>query len=352
MKNQLLTGLFIFGTVMLFASCGSQSGEKEITAFSIVNPPAGGIIDAVAKTILVQVPKGTDLSALVATFTTTGAKVSVGSVEQTSGVTVNNFTGPVAYTVTAEDNSTANYTVTVAVKKFCLFVSDADDPGDPRDVPVINKVRSWGYEVKVVASSTTSTWTMADSFSQFDFAFLSESPNSSDYATFKGHPLPMIILESWACAKSNVLNWSTYPSAVSNYGSLPLIVAAGASAQLTGGLASGLEFKSASDCDSTAEGAEIGFIPTISNLSIATFKCDTLVGNMVATMGIDSSALSFTGGLLTAACAVEAGTILADSMTTTLNRAVTIGIHAGSYQYITEEAYAMMLAGIHWVLKE
>jgi hypothetical protein len=203
-----------------------------------------------------------------------------------------------------------------------------------------------------VASSTTLTWTVADSFSQYDFAFLSESPNSSDYTTFKGHPLPMINLEAWACAKANVLNWSKYPTAVSNYDSLPLIIATGASVHLTGGLAPGLELKFTNGCDSTAKGAEIGFIPTISNLPIATFKCDTLIGNMVAILGVDSSAIAFTGGLLTAACAVETGTLLADSVTVTLNRAVAIGIHADSYQYITEEAYAVIRAGIHWVLKE
>jgi hypothetical protein len=355
MKNLFRSGFIVMAIAILISSCSPtapKSGDKEITTFSIVSPPAGGIIDTSAKTITVLVPRGTDLSALVATFTTTGAKVSVGSAEQVSGVTANNFAAPVGYTVTAEDNSTVNYTITVTFQKYCLFVSTLSDTGDARDVPVINKLRSWGYEVNVVASSTTLTWTVADSFSQYDFAFLSESPNSSDYAPFRGHPLPMIILEAWACAKVNVLNWSKYPAAVSNYDSLPLIIAAGASAQLTGGLASGLELKFTNGCDSTAEGAEIGFIPTISNIPMAMFKCDTLIGTMVATIGVDSSALAFTGGLLTAACAVETGTLLADSVTATLNRAVAIGIHADSYQYITEEAYAMILAGIQWVLKE
>ena len=60
-------------------------------------------------------PYGTDVTALVATFTTTGTGVTVGAVAQTSGTTSNDFTSPVAYTVTAADSTTSTYTATVAV---------------------------------------------------------------------------------------------------------------------------------------------------------------------------------------------------------------------------------------------
>jgi hypothetical protein len=60
------------------------------------------------------VPTGTIVTALVATFTTTGQSVSVGSAVQTSGQTTNDFTNPVTYTVTAADMSTQSYTVTVS----------------------------------------------------------------------------------------------------------------------------------------------------------------------------------------------------------------------------------------------
>jgi len=55
----------------------------------------------------------TDLTVLVATFTTTGASVSVGPTVQVSGTTPNDFTDPVIYTVKGADNSTANYSVIV-----------------------------------------------------------------------------------------------------------------------------------------------------------------------------------------------------------------------------------------------
>ncbi|MBA4419110.1 MAG: hypothetical protein C0392_14570, partial [Syntrophus sp. (in: bacteria)] len=86
---------------------------KAITAYSFAG--VAGTINEPAKTIAVGMPLGTDVTTLVATFTTTGTQVNVGAAVQTSGVTVNNFTAPVAYIVTAADASTVTYTVTVTV---------------------------------------------------------------------------------------------------------------------------------------------------------------------------------------------------------------------------------------------
>jgi hypothetical protein len=65
--------------------------------------------------IAVTVPYGADISELIATFTTTGQSVSVEGVTQTSGVTDNDFTSPVYYTVNGVDGSTKTYTVSVTV---------------------------------------------------------------------------------------------------------------------------------------------------------------------------------------------------------------------------------------------
>lgn len=91
----------------------AASTAKSITAFSI-NGIAGTVNEAATpKTITVIVPNSTDVSKMVATFTSTGVSQKVGTVPQTSGVTVNNFTSPVTYVVTAGDATTANYIVTV-----------------------------------------------------------------------------------------------------------------------------------------------------------------------------------------------------------------------------------------------
>ncbi len=89
---------------------------KAITAFSFVGfPEATGVINEAAKTIGVTLPFGTNVTNLIANFTTTGIDVKVGATVQTSGSTPNNFTNPVQYIVTAADSSTATYTVTVTV---------------------------------------------------------------------------------------------------------------------------------------------------------------------------------------------------------------------------------------------
>ena len=91
------------------------SSDKAITAFSIgsANGPMNGNINGTA--IAVTVPYGTNVTALVATFATTGTSVKVGSTVQASGTTANNFASPVTYMVTAQDGSTQTYTVTVTV---------------------------------------------------------------------------------------------------------------------------------------------------------------------------------------------------------------------------------------------
>jgi len=93
----------------------AANSAKAITSFSFANPASTGFINENAKTISVNVPYGTNVTALIATFTTSGAEVTVGNIVQVSGTTQNNFTSPVVYTVTAADSSTTQYTVTVTV---------------------------------------------------------------------------------------------------------------------------------------------------------------------------------------------------------------------------------------------
>jgi N-acetylneuraminic acid mutarotase len=125
MKKEF-SGLLVMGILVMFvlAACSggggggggsSLSSAKAITAFSFTSPAATGTIDENAKTIAVTVPFGTDVTALIATFTTTGAGVKVGSAAQASGTTPNDFTSPVGYLITAADSTTATFTVTVTV---------------------------------------------------------------------------------------------------------------------------------------------------------------------------------------------------------------------------------------------
>ena len=105
----------IFFALVGCSSGGSQSNSKEIQTFSLTSP--NGTVNGVITDhdIAVKVPFKQGLTEFVATFTTTGKSVAVGSTVQTSGTTPNDFSKPVVYTVTAENGTTATYTVTVTL---------------------------------------------------------------------------------------------------------------------------------------------------------------------------------------------------------------------------------------------
>src|SRR3954447_362680 len=87
-----------------FSLAPPPSDAKAISTFSFGAVGPSGTSGTISGTrIKVLVPLGTDVTALVATFTTTGAKVTVGDAEQVSGMTANDYTHPVIYTVTADD---------------------------------------------------------------------------------------------------------------------------------------------------------------------------------------------------------------------------------------------------------
>ena len=91
------------------------SPAKAITAFTVPGQAGTTTINESSTTIALTMPYGTDVTALVATFTITGSSIAVGSTTQESGTTTNDFTSPVIYTVTAADTTTQDYTVTVTV---------------------------------------------------------------------------------------------------------------------------------------------------------------------------------------------------------------------------------------------
>jgi len=106
---------------LLIGGCSGDGGSngpssaKAITAYSL-NGVAGTINEA-GKTIAVTMPSLTNVFSLVATFTTTGTSVTIGTNQQVSGTTANDFTTPLTYTVTAADGTTTTYTVTITVNR-------------------------------------------------------------------------------------------------------------------------------------------------------------------------------------------------------------------------------------------
>src|SRR3989344_1433491 len=108
-------GYAVYGDVLFDPWCKDEdcyipSSEKAITAFSFLDLPiaVNGVIDEENHTIALTVPFGTDITSIVPTIEiSTGASVGPNNGQ--------NFTSPVVYTVTAEDDSAQEYTVRVAI---------------------------------------------------------------------------------------------------------------------------------------------------------------------------------------------------------------------------------------------
>ncbi|MDD2980323.1 MAG: InlB B-repeat-containing protein [Hespellia sp.] len=93
----------------------AETADKALTSFSLGGQ--NGTIDEAGGTIVVSLPEGTKLDELAATFTAgNGATVKIGDMIQESGVTTNDFSNAVVYSVYSQgepDTNPKNYTVTV-----------------------------------------------------------------------------------------------------------------------------------------------------------------------------------------------------------------------------------------------
>lgn len=116
-SNSLIIKIFVLIiSTSIFFACSSnstspaKSSAKQILSFVFndFTTPVVGIIDQNAKTINLKVPFGTNLTNLVPTIT-----ISDKAILSPATDVAQNFTNAVIYTVTAEDGSTASYTVTV-----------------------------------------------------------------------------------------------------------------------------------------------------------------------------------------------------------------------------------------------
>lgn len=96
----------------------SKSSAKSVTSFSFLKARNAIPVDSIATisgtSIQAFLPPGTDLRALIPSFTLSDkATASVGGRSQTSGASAEDYSLPAMFTVTAEDGSAQAYAVTV-----------------------------------------------------------------------------------------------------------------------------------------------------------------------------------------------------------------------------------------------
>ncbi len=95
----------------------APSSAKDFVTFKFSNltPNVNGTVDATLGTITAIIPYASNITTLIATFTTSPLvqSVKIGTTSQVSGTTVNDFTSPVTYTITAEDGTSRTFVVSV-----------------------------------------------------------------------------------------------------------------------------------------------------------------------------------------------------------------------------------------------
>lgn len=124
MKN-LSKLCFVFLVVLFVSSCKKKekiAGPNEtaaITSFKIEAKNNLGFIESdlactiVDRDIEIAMPEGINSSSLVASFTFTGSKITVGNSIQQSAVTANDFSKTLKYTVVATDGTSSTYNVVI-----------------------------------------------------------------------------------------------------------------------------------------------------------------------------------------------------------------------------------------------
>jgi CubicO group peptidase (beta-lactamase class C family) len=121
-----MRSLYLFVILLLVFSCKQsdpKSDQKSLLTFGFTknaNPALSADVSGTisGQQVTLTLPSGTNAGALKATFSASPlASVTVNGARQENGVTPNDFTRPVTYRVTAEDGSTADYTVTVSVTR-------------------------------------------------------------------------------------------------------------------------------------------------------------------------------------------------------------------------------------------
>ena len=206
----------------------------------------------------------------------------------------------------------------------CLFVSAELDPGAEADLFLIDQLDEWGYTLTIISSTEL---TEDFDYAPYDFCFASETVGSSSLAPLKGHPIPLFTTEAYA-SKPTALAWSD-PSSGGEVIAQPIIFLDDTNHPLAAGFAEDTELEPVEGSDIEGDPSSYAFCtPTIEHILIAAMAEDIA---KVVVMGVEAEA-ELTDG------------------TYSMERAALVGFHAGSYEFINEDGYKLIKAGIDWIL--
>ena len=139
-RNGMLLSMLVGMGACTKSSTPDNSGSNAITAFSFQTAgnqiPVNSQASIQGSNIALFLPPGTNTGALIASFSVSGnSTVTVNGVAQTSGVTPNDFTSPVTYTVNTTGGKPQTFSVSVTTgipaidKNVAAFMSQYNIPG-------------------------------------------------------------------------------------------------------------------------------------------------------------------------------------------------------------------------------
>ncbi|GAA4339779.1 CotH kinase family protein [Mucilaginibacter gynuensis] len=190
MLNFNRLALYAIFPVLLLASCSKKTTEVDPDPV-VPEPPKENIVktldsfvfkttknfliqqaitgNIVGDTVFVNTFAGTDLSVLIPEFTFKGGVITVNNKVQVSGVTANDYSKKVQYTITAKDSTKKTYTIKFTDTGLpAIYISTNGVPIDSKEVYVAGNIKIAGdiagtilYEGKTtIKGRGNSTWNM------------------------------------------------------------------------------------------------------------------------------------------------------------------------------------------------
>lgn len=181
--------------------------------------------------INISIPNRVSADGLVAAFTYSGASVKVGKTEQVSGITKNDFSSPIIYTITAEDGTKVNYTVVANELPLIpkVYVNTGGAPILDKDNYVTSTVRieddkySTGADLPAgIRGRGNSTWGMSKKPYRIKLnskASLLGMSNDRDWALLANYFDKTLLrnITAFEIAKIAEMNWTPTSNSVDFY---------------------------------------------------------------------------------------------------------------------------------------
>jgi hypothetical protein len=218
----------------------------------------------------------------------------------------------------------------------CLFVSKPNPTvPDPRDSSLVDFLEG-NYIVDFVGHPDVQSGAYTvDQMKDYDFVFISESVGSGSGAPLLGAPVPIVTTEMYF-TKQTVFGWAPDNNQTGTYyggtksGKVTIV---DGDHQLAADLVTGSEVDLVTN---TIKNDYLTFsVPGVDVIQIATLTADP---TQTIVMGVDS------GTVLYNAPGVKDGSLVSE------NKVAAIGIHADGNEFITDEGFQLIQAGIDWVL--